>query len=171
MADRTCHQLPQALGPRNGQDRAPPLKEFLLATVDDTLAFGSSIGRSASGATVIALRGGLGSGKTVLAKGIARGLGIEDEVTSPSYTIVSEYEGRLRLHHVDAWRLGDPEEFTAIGGGDLLGDPDGITVIEWSERIAGLLPQDAITIELEPRDDDSRLVRVTGPMPNEWMPA
>ncbi|MFZ4617668.1 MAG: tRNA (adenosine(37)-N6)-threonylcarbamoyltransferase complex ATPase subunit type 1 TsaE [Rectinemataceae bacterium] len=141
----------------------------MLATADDTLAFGSRIGKSAVGATVIALRGGLGAGKTVLAKGIARGLGIEDEVTSPSYTIISEYEGRLRLHHVDAWRLSDPEEFTAIGGGELFGDPDGITVIEWSERIAELLPDDAITIELEPRDDDSRLARVSGPMPSAWM--
>jgi len=120
---------------------------------------------------VLALRGGLGAGKTVFAKGVARGLGIEDEVTSPSYTIVSEYEGRLRFHHVDAWRLADADEFGAVGGMELLADQEGVSVIEWSERIEELLPPDAITIELRVEADDSRLALVTGPAHEGWFDA
>ena len=120
---------------------------------------------------MVALRGGLGAGKTVLAKGIARGLGIEDEVTSPSYTIVSEYEGRLRFHHVDAWRLADADEFGAVGGAELLADQGGVSVIEWSERIEELLPPDAIAIELLVREDESRLALVTEPAPEGWFDA
>ncbi len=117
---------------------------------------------------MLALRGGLGAGKTVLAKGIARGLGIDEEVTSPSYTIISEYEGRLRLHHVDAWRLADSEEFEAIGGPDLFADREGVSVIEWSEKIEDILPPDAISIELQVREDDSRLALVAGALPEGW---
>jgi len=111
----------------------------------------------------------LGAGKTLLAKGIARGLGVEDEVTSPTYTIVSEYEGRLRLHHVDAWRLADADEFAAVGGIDILADPEGVAVIEWSEKIEDLLPADAIGIELLVRDDEARLAILSGPVPEEWV--
>ena len=104
----------------------------------------------------------------MLAKGIARGLGVEDEVTSPSYTIVSEYEGRLRFHHIDAWRLADADEFDAVGGRELLADQQGVSVIEWSERIEELLPQDAISIELKVEKDDSRLALMAEPVPEGW---
>jgi tRNA threonylcarbamoyladenosine biosynthesis protein TsaE len=128
------------------------------------------IGRSVPGGTVIALRGGLGAGKTALTKGIARGLGIEDEVTSPTYTIISEYEGRLRLHHVDAYRLSGPEDFSAIGGDELASDRGGLMVIEWSERITEALPPDAVTIELEVLEGDQRLARFSGPFDGSWLP-
>jgi len=124
---------------------------------------GERLGRRARGGTVIALRGGLGAGKTALTKGIARGLGVEDEVTSPTYTIVSEYEGRLRLHHVDAYRLSGPEDFAAIGGEELLADPGGLTVIEWSERLEEALPADAVVIELGVLAGEERLASFSGP--------
>jgi tRNA threonylcarbamoyladenosine biosynthesis protein TsaE len=111
---------------------------------------------------VIALRGGLGAGKTVFAKGFARGLGIDDEVTSPTYTIVSEYEGRLRLHHVDAYRLSGPEDFDSVGGGDFVRDPGGVCLIEWSERVAPALPPETSSVEIKVEDDGSRLLSVEG---------
>jgi tRNA threonylcarbamoyladenosine biosynthesis protein TsaE len=104
----------------------------------------------------------LGAGKTVLAKGIARGLGIEDEVTSPTFTIVSEYEGRLRFHHIDAYRLSGPEDFSEIGGEELLADRGGLSAVEWSERIEAALPRDAAWVELSVLADGSRLMKVSG---------
>ncbi len=111
---------------------------------------------------MIALKGGLGAGKTTLAKGVARGLGITDEVTSPTYTIVSEYEGRLRLHHIDAYRLSGSEEFHALGGSELLSDEGGICLIEWSERIEAALPEEACVLELSILADESRIARISG---------
>jgi len=104
----------------------------------------------------------LGAGKTTLAKGLARGLGIEETVTSPTYTIVSEYEGRLRLHHVDAYRLGGAEDFESIGGGELLADSGGVCLIEWSELIEAALPAHASVVELLPLPEGGRLARVSG---------
>jgi tRNA threonylcarbamoyladenosine biosynthesis protein TsaE len=123
---------------------------------------GKRLGRLVSGGAVIALRGGLGAGKTTFAKGFARGLGVADEVTSPTYTIVSEYEGRLRLHHVDAYRLSGPEDFDSVGGGDLIADSGGICIIEWSERIEAALPPGTAVVDLRVEDDGSRLLRLEG---------
>lgn len=111
---------------------------------------------------MIALRGGLGAGKTTFVKGFALGLGVDEEVTSPTYTIVSEYEGRLRLHHVDAYRLSGPEDFASVGGEELVGDSGGICLIEWSERISGALPPSAVVAEIEVEEDGSRLLRLDG---------
>jgi len=105
----------------------------------------------------------------VLAKGIARGLGVEEEVTSPTYTIISEYEGRLRLHHVDAYRLAGPEDFTGIGGDDLVADPGGLTLIEWSEIVEESLPADVVTISLEILEGDNRLAVFAGPYDEGWL--
>lgn len=98
-----------------------------------------------------------------MAKGIARGLGIDDEVTSPTFTILSEYEGRLRLHHVDAWRLGGSADFHEIGGEDILDDKGGLCVIEWSERLSASLPPETEEIELSVEADGSRRARISGP--------
>ena len=140
-----------------------------MESPEATLSLGERIGRSVGGGTTIALRGGLGAGKTVLAKGLARGLGIDDEVTSPTYTIISEYQGRLRFHHVDAYRLEGVEDFAGVGGDDLVGDPCGITLIEWSERIVGSLPENAIVISLEVLGDGARLASFSGPYAEEWL--
>ncbi len=97
-----------------------------------------------------------------MAKGIARGLGVEDEVTSPTFTVVSEYEGRLRLHHVDAYRLLGPADFEELGGEDLLADPGGVCLVEWSERIEAALPPDAAFVELSVLPDGRRRARAWG---------
>jgi tRNA threonylcarbamoyladenosine biosynthesis protein TsaE len=123
---------------------------------------GERIGRSVRAGTVIAFRGGLGAGKTTLTKGIACGLGVKDEVTSPTYTLVFEYQGRIPLRHVDAYRLSNATDFDDIGGRDLMAR-DGLCVIEWSERIEEALPTDAVVIDIkEGPDTQSRVFEIRG---------
>jgi tRNA threonylcarbamoyladenosine biosynthesis protein TsaE len=126
------------------------------------MALGERLGGAVPGGTVIALRGGLGAGKTTFAKGFARGLGIAEEVTSPTYTIVSEYEGRLRLHHIDAYRLSGPADFDSVGGEELLDDPGGVCLIEWSERIAPAIPERSAVAEIAIEADGRRRLRLEG---------
>jgi tRNA threonylcarbamoyladenosine biosynthesis protein TsaE len=112
--------------------------------------------------SVIALRGSLGSGKTCLAKGIARGLGITETITSPTYTIISEYSGSsITLYHIDAFRLDNDEDFDQIGGPEIICGK-GISIIEWSERIPKSLPQGAISIDIEITGPQTRMIRVCG---------
>jgi tRNA threonylcarbamoyladenosine biosynthesis protein TsaE len=115
---------------------------------DATRALGRALGHAAAPGTVLALIGELGAGKTQLAKGVADGLGVRGVVNSPTFVLMNEHAGRLRLYHVDAYRLGDPEEALAAG---LLDDrqADGVVVIEWAERLAGLLPAERLEIRLE----------------------
>ena len=126
------------------------------------MALGRKIGEAVPAGTVIAFRGGLGAGKTTLSKGIARGLGVEDEVTSPTYTLVFEYLGRLPLRHVDAYRLSSGAEFEEIGARELMA-PDGVCLIEWSENVSTALPPEAIIVEMLPgTGPDERFVEITG---------
>lgn len=97
-----------------------------------------------------------------MAKGIGRGLGVDDEVTSPTFTVLSEYEGRLRLHHMDAYRLTGPADFEELGGEEILADAGGLSLIEWSERIHVILPRDAESIELRVQADGSRRALIQG---------
>lgn len=106
------------------------------------------------------LYGPLGAGKTTLAKGIARGLGVHDTVTSPTYTLVSEYAGRLPLYHVDLYRIGDEEEYLQLGLEDLI-DRSGVTLIEWPERAGGELPASAASISIRVSGPDAR--EIEGP--------
>lgn len=84
-------------------------------------------------------------------------------MTSPTYTIVSEYEGRLRLHHVDAYRLSGPEDFESVGGEDLVVDEGGVCLIEWSERIEGALPPLTAVADIAVEADGSRVLRLESP--------
>jgi tRNA threonylcarbamoyladenosine biosynthesis protein TsaE len=111
--------------------------------------------------SIIALRGGLGTGKTCLVKGIARGLGIDEEITSPTYTIVSEYRGRLLLYHIDAYRLNGDDDFLAMGGEEYLYG-EGAALIEWSERIAGSIPPEAVVIDITITGQDWRTLKIRG---------
>jgi tRNA threonylcarbamoyladenosine biosynthesis protein TsaE len=128
---------------------------------EETLALGERIGRSLKPGAVVALRGGLGAGKTCLAKGIARGLGVEETVTSPTYTIISEYRGRVPLYHIDAYRLAGDEDFEGLGGMEFVGG-EGVAIIEWSERIPRSLPPEHISIEIIPEEGERRVFRIFG---------
>ncbi len=119
---------------------------------DETRAIGRRIGTSARAGTVLALTGELGAGKTQLAKGVAEGMGVTSVVNSPTFVLMNEHAGRLRLFHIDAYRLGDPEEASAAG---LLDErhADGVTVIEWADRLDGWLPVERLEIHLETPPD------------------
>ena len=121
---------------------------LLSSGPDETRAIGRRIGTSALAGTVLALTGELGAGKTQLAKGVAEGMGVTSVVNSPTFVLMNEHVGRLRLFHIDAYRLGDPEEASAAG---LLDErhADGVTVIEWADRLDGWLPAERLEIHLE----------------------
>jgi tRNA threonylcarbamoyladenosine biosynthesis protein TsaE len=134
-------------------------------SVDETLTLGERIGRAARPGDVVALFGGLGAGKTVLAKGILRGLGGNpDDAASPTFTLLRQYQARLLLHHFDAYRLAAPRELLEIGAEEAFYG-DGICVIEWAERVLEVLPADRLEVHLEVSGEARREVRLsaTGP--------
>lgn len=107
-----------------------------------TMDLGAAIGRQLKGGEVLALVGPLGSGKTHLIKGIAAGAGAEDrtEVNSPTFVIINEYAGRLRVYHIDAYRITSLAEFEMLGFDDLL-SPESVVVIEWADKVEGIVSQ------------------------------
>ena len=114
----------------------------------ETLEWAERFARSLSPGSVIALVGELGAGKTVIAKGIGRGLGIRDEVISPTFNYILEYAGRFPLFHADLYRIEDVETFQAMGLEEYF-DRGGVFVIEWAERVRVILPPETIWITLE----------------------
>ncbi len=115
----------------------------------ETHAIGRVLGQAAEPGTLLSLIGPLGAGKTHLAKGVAEGLGVTSVVNSPTFILMNEHLGRLPLYHVDAYRLGDPEEAAAAG---LLDERQaaGVAVIEWADRLEGWLPDERLEIRIEP---------------------
>ena len=114
---------------------------------------GEMLGRLLEAGDVVALIGPLGAGKTVFAKGIAKGVGVVEEVTSPSFNIVIEYKGRVPLYHVDFYRLGIESEAIGVGIEDYLYGY-GITIMEWAERFPKLLPKRRLDVEINFGKDD-----------------
>lgn len=118
-------------------------------TPKDTFRIGEEIARQAKPGEIYTLNGDLGVGKTVFTKGIASGLGIEEPVTSPTFTIIQEYDsGRLPLYHFDVYRIGDPEEMDEIGYEDYFYG-QGLCLIEWAELIEELIPPEAIRVYID----------------------
>ncbi len=112
--------------------------------------------------SVVALNGPLGAGKTTLVRSIAEALGCDEAlVNSPTFTIVQEYSGRIPAFHVDAYRLKDSDEFLELGGPELL-NAGGVCLIEWAERIADVLPQDLVRIDIVPEGAEARRFTLTG---------
>lgn len=135
---------------------------FYSRSPEETCLLGERIGRSAPGGSIIAFRGDLGAGKTTMSKGIARGLGIGDVVTSPTYTIISEYRGRLTLYHMDAYRLAGEADFAEIGGYEFLGSPESLSLVEWSERLPDLSAANSATITITVETDGARRIEIRG---------
>jgi tRNA threonylcarbamoyladenosine biosynthesis protein TsaE len=128
--------------------------------LEETLEFGERLARELQRGDVIALSGELGAGKTALVKGLARGLGIALDVTSPTFTLIHEYKGgRLPLYHIDLYRLEGGSQALAIGIEDYLSGA-GVTVIEWAERIAPLLPPHTTRIRIESLAENTRRIEV-----------
>ena len=115
----------------------------------DTFEFGKKLCEKATAGQIICLDGDLGVGKTVFTQGFAKGLGIEDSVNSPTFTIIQIYdEGRLPLYHFDVYRIGEPEEMYEIGYEEYFFG-EGVCLIEWSKLIEELIPDEAITVTIE----------------------
>jgi tRNA threonylcarbamoyladenosine biosynthesis protein TsaE len=129
-------------------------------SLEETLKFGEQLARDLHRGDVLAVSGELGAGKTALVKGIARGLGIAQDVTSPTFTLVHEYVGgRLPLFHVDLYRLKNLEQALAIGIEEYVNGP-GVTVIEWAEKIEPLLPAHTTRIRMESIGENTRRIEV-----------
>ena len=135
--------------------------EFLTNSPEETERVGASLGKILRAGTVIAYEGDLGAGKTAFTRGLARGLGYRDPVTSPTYTIVNEYlGGRLPLFHFDMYRLSSSEDLWDIGWEDYL-ERGGICAVEWSENVADAL-ENAIRIRIEKTGEESRRITIEG---------
>jgi tRNA threonylcarbamoyladenosine biosynthesis protein TsaE len=147
-------------------------RQTTTTSAEETRALGASLGAVASAGDLICLWGDLGAGKTQLAKGIGAGLGIEATINSPSFILMAEYPGRLRLFHVDLYRLEGADQ--AITGG-LLDErqADGVTVIEWPERLADALPADRLEVLFEGLGDEPRriTIRASGPRHGRYLGA
>jgi tRNA threonylcarbamoyladenosine biosynthesis protein TsaE len=131
-------------------------------SADETLALAGTVGELLRAGDVVSLAGELGAGKTVFARGVARALGVTEPVVSPSFTIVREYEGRVPLVHVDVYRLDTFQELHDLGFEEVVRD-DAVTLVEWGDRIDGLLPRDRLDIRLAPgAADDERVVEIEG---------
>jgi tRNA threonylcarbamoyladenosine biosynthesis protein TsaE len=126
----------------------------------ETHALGQRLGALLRAGDVVVLDGELGTGKTVLAKGIAVALGIEEPVVSPTFTVVREYDAPTPLVHVDVYRLDHLQELHDLGFDDLVGG-EAVTVVEWGDRVSAALPSEQLRVLLEPGDaDDDRVVSV-----------
>ena len=116
---------------------------------EETLALGEEFGRKAEKGLIIALTGDLGVGKTLFSKGFAKGLGITEPVSSPTFTIVKVYEGgRLPFYHFDVYRISDPDEMDEIGFDEFIFG-DGASLIEWADLIDEIIPEEAVRIKIE----------------------
>jgi tRNA threonylcarbamoyladenosine biosynthesis protein TsaE len=134
-------------------------------SVAQTLELGECLGKAASSGDVLALFGGLGAGKTVLTKGIIRGLGGDsDQVTSPTFVLMVQHQARLALHHFDAYRLGGAREMLDIGAEEALYGA-GITVVEWAERVLDVLPEDRLEAHLSMTGGTTREIRLSAACP------
>ena len=132
-----------------------------------TEAVGAALGRIVPAGTVIAYRGDLGAGKTAFTRGLAKGLGYIDAVTSPTYTIVNEYLcGRLPLFHFDMYRLRCADDLWDIGWDDYL-DRNGVCAVEWSENVADAM-ENPVTVTIEKSGEESRIITIEG---GDWLAA
>ena len=134
---------------------------YLTNSPEQTEKLGAALAKILSPGTVIAYRGDLGAGKTAFTRGLARGLGVNDPVTSPTYTIVNEYlGGRMPLFHFDMYRLHSADDLWDIGWEDYL-ERGGICAVEWSENVADAM-EDAITVTIEKLGEESRRITIEG---------
>ena len=137
--------------------------EFVSHSVSETEELGCRLASVLSPGSVVAYQGGLGMGKTAFTRGLARGLDCRGRVTSPTFTIVNEYEGRVPLFHFDMYRLPDEDALFDIGWEDYL-DRGGVCAVEWSEQVADAMPADTVyvTIARHPQQEDWRIITIEG---------
>ena len=136
--------------------------ELRARTAEETREVGEAMSASLRARDAVVLTGELGAGKTTFVQGVARGLGIEDQVSSPTFTLVKEYRGILDIAHVDVYRLERVQDVVDLGL-DELGDGEGVLLVEWGDAVEDLLPDDRLRVELTTEDllSDVRRLRVS----------
>jgi tRNA threonylcarbamoyladenosine biosynthesis protein TsaE len=127
-----------------------------------TAAAGERLGATLGAGDVVGLTGDLGAGKTCFVQGLTRGLGVPTRATSPTFVLVNEYRGRIPVHHVDAYRTARATELIDLGLLELF-DGDGVTVVEWAERAASLLPERTIHVHIDGVGDEPRTITIRRP--------
>jgi len=129
---------------------------------EETQDLGERLGRRLGPGAVVACIGELGAGKTCFLQGLARGLGVTAPVTSPTFVLINQYRGRLPVYHLDAYRTGSLAEVVELGIEEMM-HGDGVTVIEWADKIAGLVPADAVTVTISGLGDEPRGIAIERP--------
>lgn len=138
--------------------------EITTTDADTTEALGAGIADLLAPGDIVLLRGDLGAGKTTLVRGAARALGVEGPVTSPTFTIANQYVGRVPVAHLDAWRLGDPDDEEMGLALEAIGD-EGVAFIEWPDAIAAGLPHPRVQVDIAHGGGDTRVIRLRGSDP------
>ncbi len=137
------------------------MKTFISHSVNETEEFAAQLAQELRPGDVLAFRGGMGAGKTAFTRGLAQGLGVTGEVSSPTFALVHEHNGKIPLFHFDLYRITSLEDLYSTGYFDYL-DRSGILAVEWSEQIEGILDENTILITLETLGETSRKITVEG---------
>ncbi len=136
------------------------LKDVVTDSEKETFDLGYKLGKNLKGGEIILLRGDLGAGKTVFARGVASALGVKENVLSPTFTLLNCYDGRLKMYHYDAYRLSNAEEAEEKGLTEYFGNKDGVCLIEWPDNISDVIPGDSIKVDIKYLDENKREVLV-----------
>jgi tRNA threonylcarbamoyladenosine biosynthesis protein TsaE len=136
--------------------------KVLSRSAEETRALGERLGARLGAGDVVACIGALGAGKTCFLQGLARGLGVTTDVTSPTFVLINEYPGRHRVHHIDAYRTESLGELMELGVEEMLYG-DGVTVVEWADKLLSLLPPRTMIVEIHGLGDEPREIDLSGP--------
>ena len=141
-------------------------KVYRTESPEETQNLGETFGKTLNPGDVVALIGDLGTGKTCLTQGIARGIGIDagEVVSSPSYILINEYNGKIPIYHIDLYRLENMPEIADLGIGEYI-DSDGVCIIEWAERMEEGLPETCIRIYITWEDENTRIIKIQHSIP------
>lgn len=136
--------------------------EIRLKGLEETKEFGIKLGKLLKSGDIVCLNGNLGAGKTTLSKSIGLGLGVEDYITSPTFNLINEYQGRLTMYHFDVYRLENVDDLYDLGFDEYFYG-QGVCIIEWAEKIEPVIPEERIVLEMESGDHiDERLIKIHG---------
>jgi tRNA threonylcarbamoyladenosine biosynthesis protein TsaE len=146
------------------EQTGPATLSIEVASEAETERIGRALARLARPGLVIGLVGTLGAGKTRLARALAEALGVDPgAIASPTFVLIHEYQGRIPVYHFDAYRLGGPDDFDALGASDYWSEGDGLCLIEWADRVADRLPRETWWVRIASTGDEGRRIRVESP--------
>lgn len=137
------------------------MEKYITHSPEETIAFAEKVGALLKKGDTVAYKGGLGAGKTTFTRGLAVGAGLDDEVTSPTFALINEYQGKINMYHFDMYRIEGIDDLETTGFFDYPAE-DSIFVIEWSENITDALPENTVYIEINRIDDNTREIVIEG---------